>query len=318
MRLKFYNIIIIFLAFGSVQPLFAQAKKMTRAEYILKYKTLAIRQMKVSGIPASIIMAQACLESDNGNSQLAVKANNHFGIKCHKSWDGKTIHHDDDAKHECFRKYDNPERSFYDHSDFLRYRDRYAFLFELSSTDYKAWAHGLKKAGYATNPQYAHLLIKIIEENNLQELDKGIVAEVLPPAKIEKEQTTTIDIDNYKFTLTRKHFKRNGVKYIMARKNETYDDIAMETGVKVKNLERFNDMKNHKLETDEVVYIQRKKPKTVSSIPLHIAGQGETMQSISQRFAVRLSYLYKYNDMKPGEEPEPEQEVFLRKKKREH
>lgn len=147
------------------------AQSAVRSRYIEKYKDIAVEQMKRYGIPASITLAQACLESANGTSPLATKANNHFGIKCHE-WKGKTYKHDDDKKGECFRRYADPAESFKDHSLFLTTRARYKGLFSLNREDYKAWAHGLKAAGYATNPQYAQLLIKIIEENGLQRYDR--------------------------------------------------------------------------------------------------------------------------------------------------
>ena len=164
---------LFFILTGIHLSVFSQ-NKISREEYISMYSHIAVNNMKQFGVPASITLAQAMLESDNGNSTLAVKANNHFGIKCHKDWTGATIYHDDDRKGECFRKYKNPEQSFNDHSLFLRGGKRYAFLFDLTPTDYKAWAHGLKKAGYATNPKYAELLIKIIEDNELYRFDQGI------------------------------------------------------------------------------------------------------------------------------------------------
>ena len=160
--------------------------KLSRKEYIEKYKHIAIRQMNQYGIPASIIMAQACLESGNGNSRLAVKANNHFGIKCH-NWNGKRIYHDDDRRGECFRKYTEAEDSFKDHSEFLKNGRRYQSLFDLKKTDYKAWAHGLKAAGYATDPQYAKMLIEIIEKNELYKLDGELIS-LKENRKLEKER----------------------------------------------------------------------------------------------------------------------------------
>lgn len=147
------------------------AQEMSRAKYITKYKDLAIAEMHQYGIPASITLAQGVLESGNGNSELARKSKNHFGIKCHISWEGKKVYYDDDEAQECFRKYPTVAASYRDHSVFLQ-KARYANLFELSITDYKGWAKGLKKAGYATNPKYPELLIKIIEENQLQQYDK--------------------------------------------------------------------------------------------------------------------------------------------------
>ena len=161
---------IILIAAATMQ---LQAQNLTRQQYINKYKDVAIRQMHKHKIPASIILAQACLESGDGNSTLARKANNHFGIKCHNGWKGKGFKHDDDAKGECFRRYNDPVDSFTDHSYFLISGDRYNSLFDLPINDYKAWAHGLKAAGYATNPKYAKLLIDIIEEYKLYKYDTG-------------------------------------------------------------------------------------------------------------------------------------------------
>lgn len=147
------------------------SQRITREQYIALYKDIAVRQMNLYGIPASIIMAQACLESNNGNSELARNANNHFGIKGHNGWGGKVYLHDDETKNEKFRVYKTAEESFKDHSEFLKSGKRYAFLFSYDKTDYVSWAHGLKQAGYATNPKYAQLLIKVIEDNDLHRLD---------------------------------------------------------------------------------------------------------------------------------------------------
>lgn len=144
----------------------------TRQEYIATFSEIAVMEMHRTGIPASITMAQAILESADGNSELTKKGKNHFGIKCGGNWSGKKTYHDDDAKGECFRKYESAAQSFVDHSDFLLKGKRYAFLFDYDKDDYKSWAKGLKKAGYATNPKYPALLIKIVEENNLDKLDK--------------------------------------------------------------------------------------------------------------------------------------------------
>ena len=160
-------LLLVFAALG------LGAQNLSREQYINKYKDIAIQQMHKSQIPASIILAQACLESSDGNSALARKANNHFGIKCHDGWRGKKFKQDDDERNECFRKYEKAMDSFTDHSNFLRSRTRYASLFDLPITDYKAWAHGLKAAGYATNPRYAEQLITIIEAYELYRFDSA-------------------------------------------------------------------------------------------------------------------------------------------------
>jgi flagellum-specific peptidoglycan hydrolase FlgJ len=139
--------------------------------YVLQYAELAQKEMKKFGIPASITLAQGLLESQAGIGVLAAKSNNHFGIKCHKTWRGPSVSHDDDAKGECFRKYKKVEQSYRDHSEFLRYRDRYSKLFKMKKTDYVSWAHGLKKAGYATDPKYAYKLISLIERYELWKFD---------------------------------------------------------------------------------------------------------------------------------------------------
>ncbi|MBR4133183.1 MAG: glucosaminidase domain-containing protein, partial [Bacteroidales bacterium] len=161
-----------FLAFAvSAILLLVSAADTPQQRYIDRWAATAVREMYRSGVPASITLAQGILESRSGLSALAAEGNNHFGIKCHKDWKGKTMRVDDDRKGECFRVYDTAEESFRDHSDFLRYWDRYKFLFDFDTKDYESWAYGLKKAGYATDPSYPEKLIKIIEENGLSKYD---------------------------------------------------------------------------------------------------------------------------------------------------
>jgi LysM repeat protein len=292
------------------------AKSMTRAEYIALYKDLAIRQMKESGIPASIILAQGCLESGNGNSRLSVEANNHFGIKCHQSWTGERIYHDDDALQECFRKYPTPEGSYRDHSDFLRYRDRYKFLFDLEPTDYKAWAYGLKKAGYATHPEYAERLIKIIEENQLYIYDTDVVIEVPAPSVIETPRLVeTPHRKRAVINISREVYERNGVQYILARTNDTYEKIAIEYDIKLRRILSFNDAAaNTVLQKGQIVYIEAKKRKAAKLQPIHIVDKGETLWQISQHYAVKLSSLRKYNYLQNGQEPVEGQAIYMRNK----
>ena len=163
------KLLIIFSFFISVV-----AKSQNKTEvYISNFKDIAIAEMNQFGIPASITLAQGILESGNGESRLATEGKNHFGIKCHDNWNGETIIEDDDEKGECFRKYSKVADSYRDHSLFLTERERYSSLFDLSPTNYKAWAKGLKKAGYATNPKYPSLLIDLIEKYDLSRFDKG-------------------------------------------------------------------------------------------------------------------------------------------------
>ena len=212
----------------------AWGQQMTRSQYIEKYADIAVREMKATGIPASITLAQGCLESGNGNSTLATKANNHFGIKCH-GWKGQSIRHTDDAPDECFRSYENADDSFRDHSDFLRYRDRYAALFNLEPTDYRGWAYGLQQAGYATAPTYAESLIRIIEENGLDRYDRMDAAEreALPPTPMEAEVSTAFKpLPGHKLytaSLLREIRSTNGVACIIATEHDTWSQLAGNT-----------------------------------------------------------------------------------------
>ena len=295
-------------------------QKLTRTEYIEKYAETAVREMKATGIPASITLAQGCLESGNGNSTLATKANNHFGIKCHKNWKGKTIRHDDDEKNECFRSYRNADESFRDHSDFLRYSDRYAALFNLELTDYKGWAYGLQKAGYATAKTYAESLIRIIEENELYRYDKldRKAREELPPTPMEAEFSTAFKPypghKLYTASLGREIRTTNGVAWIIAREGDTYAGLAKEFNLFRGEILRFNDRsRNTALQPGEVVYVEAKKRESARNLDKHVVEEGETMRGLAQRYAVKMKKLYQYNAMSPGTEPEPGTILNLRK-----
>jgi len=295
-------------------------QKLTRTEYIEKYAETAVREMKATGIPASITLAQGCLESGNGNSTLATKANNHFGIKCHKNWKGKTIRHDDDEKNECFRSYRSADESFRDHSDFLRYSDRYAALFNLELTDYKGWAYGLQKAGYATAKTYAESLIRIIEENELYRYDKldRKAREELPPTPMEAEFSTAFKPypghKLYTASLGREIRTTNGVAWIIARDGDTYAGLAKEFNLFRSEILRFNDRsRNTALQPGEVVYVEAKKRESAKNLDKHVVEEGETMRDLAQRYAVKMKKLYQYNSMRPGTEPEPGTILNLRK-----
>lgn len=295
-------------------------QKLTRTEYIEKYAETAVREMKATGIPASITLAQGCLESGNGNSTLATKANNHFGIKCHKNWKGKTIRHDDDEKNECFRSYRSADESFRDHSDFLRYSDRYAALFNLELTDYKGWAYGLQKAGYATAKTYAESLIRIIEENELYRYDKldRKAREELPPTPMEAEFSTAFKPypghKLYTASLGREIRTTNGVAWIIAREGDTYAGLAKEFNLFRGEILRFNDRsRNTALQPGEVVYVEAKKRESAKNLDKHVVEEGETMRGLAQRYAIKMKKLYQYNAMRPGTEPEPGTILNLRK-----
>lgn len=292
--------------------------------YIEQFATLAVEEMYRSGVPASITLAQGLLESRYGLSELAVKGNNHFGIKCHNNWTGKKIYYDDDAKGECFRKYPSPEQSYRDHSDFLRYRDRYKFLFDYKTTDYKSWANGLKKAGYATDPSYASKLIRIIEDYRLYEYDdkpasfakagrksrresKRVTAkvpDVLPPSPTEIEQTEALTEEqrqDFHFSISREVYKRNGVPFVKAMEGESYASIASANNLFLREILKYNDLAAEaQIVPGTEVYLRPKKGQAVKGLDKHVVEEGETMRSIAQRYGVRLKNLYKINEMADG------------------
>ncbi len=270
--------------------------------YVEKYAPMAVREMLRSGVPASITLAQGMLESGNGESKLATKGKNHFGIKCHKGWTGKSMKVDDDARGECFRVYDSVEESYRDHSDFLRYRDRYKFLFDLDRTDYKGWAYGLKKAGYATDPSYAAKLIRYIEENNLSRFDvlKEVEAEEmpLPPHRIEAPVLTMSD-EEFHFPLTRELYSVNGVPFVYSLEGETYKSIAKHYHLFHREILRFNDLKRDvPLAPGTVVYLAHKKNHSPKGLDKYIVEEdGEDFHAICQRFALKEKAVLKMNGL---------------------
>ena len=287
-------------------------EKITVEEYIMTYRQTAIDKMQEYGIPASITLAQGILESGIGNSELARNANNHFGIKCHKGWTGKTYHMDDDERNECFRKYESPDESYRDHSLFLTSRDRYADLFKLDVTDYKGWAHGLKKAGYANTPRYAHLLIKIIEENMLSEFDKGITPQYLARSAVKDVQsplqvaTASATASAAKFELAeiwetgRKVYINNGVKFIFADPGDTFFRIASDFEIYSWQLPKYNELdKDASLSEGQMVYIEKKKRRNRDA-GTHEVRSGETMHDVAQLYGIQLRQLYRMNNMPEG------------------
>ncbi len=307
MRVSNYLLASILILWFNANSVFA-GEKITREEYLNKYRMVAVQDMLSTGVPASITLAQASLESENGNSPLAVDANNHFGIKCH-DWTGSKYYHDDDAKQECFRHYTSALESFDDHSKFLRNRPRYAFLFDLPKTDYKAWATGLKQAGYATNPEYAERLIKIIEDNKLYELDK-----VESMKKIDKLPEFSKSEKNVPSFNEKKTAYNNGIQYTVAQKGDSYDKIAEENGMRAWQLFKYNDLpKNAIIKEGQRIYLKPKKRRPREEF--HIIQQGETMYTVSQRYGVKIKFLYKRNLMKAGEPVKLGQKIWLRSKK---
>jgi LysM repeat protein len=311
--MKYFSTLLLYIAFTTAT--FAQ---MSRQEYIQRWQLLAIEEMNRSGIPASITMAQGCLESGNGNSELSKKSNNHFGIKCKKGWAGKKVYYDDDHKNECFRKYNTVEQSYADHTNFLLSNPRYASLFELKPTDYKGWAKGLKKAGYATAHDYDDRLIRIIEENKLYRLDKKISYEEV--TKFEQQSVGRSGLSN---SLTINPYNAhkveqfNKLKAIIVKPGDTYEMLAQEFNMNDWELYKFNDQRaGYRPVPNEVVYIQPKKNKASRKNLTHRVVQGENMHYISQMYGVKLKPLYKRNGMKAGQQPKAGQLIYLRKKKK--
>lgn len=305
---------LLFIALGFTQVLEAQPseRRISRKDYISFWADEAQKQMLQSGIPASITLAQGILESADGNSPLAKYANNHFGIKCHDNWNGETFIQDDDARNECFRKYDDAEGSFKDHSDFLKTRTRYASLFMLDNTDYRGWAKGLKKAGYATNPQYADLLIQIVEDNGLYQYD--IIDNVAAKKAVAKKDKDDDFIVPGQITHKIK-VHDNKIKYIIAKDGDTFYKLSKEFEMGLWQIYKYNDLsKKDVLQAGDVIYLEPKKNK--SKTEEHRVEKGETMHMISQKYGVKLKKLYKLNNILPGTgEPEPGTLLHLRHRK---
>jgi LysM repeat protein len=284
----------VFLALLTALQLHAQMSwNQTYQQYIDQYKDIAIEQMLRYHIPASITLAQGLFESGAGKSELARKANNHFGIKCSGGWEGRRTYHDDDERGECFRVYDSVFDSYEDHSLFLVGKQRYKSLFQLKTTDYKGWAHGLKAAGYATNPQYAQKLIDLIQLYKLDQYDKAKGYDKFM-AEHTKGQTDGVALHTIKI------FNKN--YYLIARRGDTFKSIADEIDISYRKLARYNERdKRDTLEEGEIIWLKKKQtkaPKEYKNRP-HIVRQGESMYSIAQQYGIRLKNLYKMNKLDP-------------------
>jgi LysM repeat protein len=300
------------------------------SDYLNAYKDVAVSEMKRTGIPASITLAQGIIESDCGHSRLAREGNNHFGIKCHDDWTGPTIRHNDDSRNECFRKYRRPEESFYDHSDFLRSVTRYSFLFDIPPSDYKGWARGLKKAGYATNPDYANMLIRNIEENNLWQFDRGSQSATLLPQTIVPIKDSVPGQNNYKIenVLTNKNentavfaraprvMENNRIQYIIVKDGDTKEKLEKEFQLLNWELPRYNELKSDfRIFPGQILYLQPKRERAEPGKEFHIVEEGETMYMISQRYGIKLRSLYEMNRMTEGTESVAGNKIWLRSTK---
>ena len=308
-------------------PLALMAQKITPEEYIQTYKDIAMSEMREHKIPASITLAQGLLESGAGNSALAREAKNHFGIKCHKGWTGKTYIQDDDEKDECFRKYNNAEESFRDHSEFLCGRSRYAALFDLEITDYVGWAKGLKAAGYATNPKYAQLLIDRIELYDLTKYDKIALGQMtddnqLPDIAPEDEllELAYSPTDRSAYPLAdmtpekRFIYENNGVRFVYAKEGETPEQLAKDFNIKYKKFCEYNLLRRPDemvFHSGDVVYLEKLRNRNWKA-KKYTVQEGETLRDVALHFAVKPEKIMKKNGLKEGARIGKGQVLWLR------
>ena len=313
--------------------------------YVDQYKSIAIAEMHRTGIPASIKMAQALLESDFGRSDLALTANNHFGIKCGGSWTGRTFYKEDDDRNKdgdliesCFRSYLTGEESFIAHSKFLASTKkgyRYGFLFEFGSTDYHSWAHGLKKSGYATDPKYPQKLIKIIEDNELYLMDEDVfgrgnsraVAEY-KSEKVEeikiKESVAAVNFDEMeilaeaknKVRIRKPRYKKiNGSRATVVMDGDTPESISKRERVSYRKLSIYNEniiSKNQELNEGDLVFLKAKKKDYQGYKKTHRVRNGETMQDIANQYGIWLNELYVKNRMPKGSQALKGEQIVLK------
>lgn len=287
------NFFVFSVLFLSINVSAQSRWNQTYQQYIDQYKDVAIKQMKEYKIPASIILAQGLLESAAGTSELTRKGNNHFGIKCH-GWTGRSVYHDDDMRNECFRAYDSAYESFVDHSKFLTGRQRYSSLFQLDITDYKGWAHGLKAAGYATNPKYASQLINIIQLYKLYEYDK---AKDYDHFKSDRTKDQPVNGDLHAIWSFNKNY------YVIARRGDTFKTIGKEIGIDHNKIASFNERSSSdRLEEGEYIWLKKKQKKAPKDYKgrLHYVKAGESMYTIAQKYGILVKNLYKMNHLGPG------------------
>lgn len=299
-------------------------------DYINTYKSLAIAEMKRTGIPAAIKLAQGIHETDAGTSELVRKSNNHFGIKCKATWVGDKVYHDDDARGECFRSYGAPQDSYMDHSNFLKGSPRYAPLFELDPTDFEGWAYGLKKAGYATNIKYSQILIKIINEYHLQDYSLIALGKMKPeeewlasqsnpiilPEEVKADVTATIEEKAFAAEppvpdFPQGEFKINDTKVVYAKSGTSLLSIAEQYDVSLKRLMDFNELQQENvLAKGQLIYLQRKRKK--GDQEFHTVKPGETLYGICQLEGIRFESLLEYNHLYKGMEPAEGAKLYLK------
>jgi len=301
-----------------------RSSELSREEYVSTYASLAMREMSRVGIPASITLAQGCLESGNGNSRLARVANNHFGIKCHE-WDGKKIYHDDDRRNECFRVYASAYESYLDHSAFLSTRNRYAFLFELDSDDYKGWARGLKKAGYATARHYDKLLIEIIQDNELYQYDRLVLSGDFEEGDPAEQPASRSGTDRAAASAAaassasmREIRLNNNVEYVVTEPGDTPEALRNELDLYKNEIYRYNELEPEvELQPGQIIYLQPKRKKAARGNEVHVVQEGETLYEISQKYGMKLSSIYRFNQLVEGQEVPAGTRLYLRSKRKE-
>lgn len=320
--------LLVVTAFFAVKSLTVQAQRNSDViDYVNTYKEIAIREEQRSGVPAAITLAQGIHESMAGKSDLVLKSNNHFGIKCQASWKGEKVYHDDDARGECFRSYDRPEQSYIDHSDFLKNGTRYAFLFQLDPANYSDWAYGLKKAGYATNPKYPQILIKYIEDYNLQQYTLIALGKLSPKDEVLAGGGKPVNIGTgvviQQIPLGPKpvvdypigEFKINRTKVIYAKAGTSLLGIAKQFDISLKHLLDFNEFNKEEddvLGQDQLVFVQRKRRE--GGQEFHLVLPGETLYDISQSEGIRLDNLINYNHLRDQGEPAVGEKLYLQEK----
>ena len=342
------KLILIFsiALFSNIQ---AQTWK-TEDQYIQRFAQYAVEEMELYNIPASITLAQGLLETGGGQSRLAQEGKNHFGIKCKENWTGKTMKHTDDAPNECFRVYEDPRESYRDHSLFLVNRPFYKNLFQLDPKDYNAWAHGLKKAGYATNPRYAYILINKNKKYKLFEFDyikkeqvtekllalypdlvndKEFLAKNLPTPKKEEAPKVVIDAPEPKkltkeevlLSVLMKAHPNEALRYIVIPMEPDYDDasevnlqdISKKYGVSTSKLMKWNELSSQTLKEGQILFLEKKN--SSGSVETYRAEKGDNMYSIAQKFAIRLDKLYDKNRMEYGDKVKEGQLIYLKNRK---
>ena len=307
MKGLFLGFLMSFLPFSVAR---SQSGTSVQWRYIERYQQMAIDQMQRYHIPASITLAQGLCESGAGQSRLAKEAHNHFGIKVGTGWTGPYIVMADDRPNDRFRKYKNDAESYEDHSRFLTTNQRYRPLFQLKLTDYKGWAHGLKKCGYATNPNYAPMLIGIIERYNLTQFDSQTSGRYHARAKNRRQQEA-----ESRFFSEHIIYKVNGCYMLIANAEDTWERVSEETGVSVRKLLKYNERpKGSSLQTGDIIYLKKKRTKgdrALRGVP-HAVQPGESLYDIAQRYAVRLKNIYRLNALPEDYVPQPGDLIWVR------